>query len=155
MAGGLYKGFWAIIRPDGEWFHLFCPDLPGFHIQGSTPDETVAESRALISEFVADEMQSGVVHPPISPQPNTAAGDGEVAVFLPIAAAVRAALQLRRARRIAGVTQAEVASRMRVTENVYRRLEGGEGNPTLATLERAATALGSHFNIDVDRDEVA
>lgn len=41
-----------------------------------------------------------------------------------------------------GLSQAEVAARMGTSQSALARLERGEGNPTLATVERYASAMG-------------
>lgn len=41
-----------------------------------------------------------------------------------------------------GLSQTEVAARMGTSQSALARLERGEGNPTLATVERYAFALG-------------
>lgn len=53
------------------------------------------------------------------------------------------ARELIRARTRAGLTQAQVAKRMRTTQSVVARLESGATKPSLRTLERYARATGS------------
>ncbi len=49
---------------------------------------------------------------------------------------------IRRARESAGMTQAELAACMAVSQPVVARLEREDANPTYATLERALRATG-------------
>jgi ribosome-binding protein aMBF1 (putative translation factor) len=49
------------------------------------------------------------------------------------------------ARRRAGLTQTEVASRMGTSASTVARLERGDMNPTLATLERFSVAVGKRL----------
>ena len=51
------------------------------------------------------------------------------------------------ARTRAGLTQEEVATRMRTTQAVVARLEGGGSKPSTRTLERYADATGSRLRI--------
>jgi ribosome-binding protein aMBF1 (putative translation factor) len=51
------------------------------------------------------------------------------------------------ARTRAGLTQEEVASRMKTTQAVIARLEGGGSKPSTRTLERYAEATGSRLRI--------
>ena len=51
------------------------------------------------------------------------------------------------ARMAAGLTQAELASRMGTTQSVIARLEAGRVQPTTATLQRLARATGTHLKI--------
>jgi len=48
-----------------------------------------------------------------------------------------------RLRHDAGLTQAELASRMGTTQSAIARMEGGGTRPTLETLEKLATAAGA------------
>jgi transcriptional regulator with XRE-family HTH domain len=51
------------------------------------------------------------------------------------------------ARSRAGLTQEEVAKRMKTTQAVVARLEGGGSKPSTRTLERYAKATGSRLRI--------
>jgi len=54
------------------------------------------------------------------------------------------------ARTRAGLTQEEVASRMKTTQAVIARLEGGGSKPSTRTLERYAEATGSRLRISFE-----
>jgi transcriptional regulator with XRE-family HTH domain len=58
---------------------------------------------------------------------------------------------LIRARTGAGLTQAQLAERMRTTQSVVARLESGRARPTTATLERIAQATGTRLRISFER----
>ena len=68
---------------------------------------------------------------------------------------VAAALIAARAR--AGLTQAQVARRMRTTQTVIARLESGRAKPSTRTLERFARATGTRLRISFEpaRQKVA
>ena len=51
------------------------------------------------------------------------------------------------ARTKAGLTQAQLAERMRTTQSVIARLESGRVRPSTATLERLARATGTRLKI--------
>jgi ribosome-binding protein aMBF1 (putative translation factor) len=51
------------------------------------------------------------------------------------------------ARAKAGLSQEEVAERMRTSQQIVSRLEGGRGNPSLKTLRRFAKATGTQLQI--------
>jgi DNA-binding XRE family transcriptional regulator len=63
--------------------------------------------------------------------------------------------ELLRARKEAGLTQAEVAERMATQPSVVARLEAGGGrlkhSPSLATLQRYAEAVGCRLEIRMVR----
>jgi ribosome-binding protein aMBF1 (putative translation factor) len=51
------------------------------------------------------------------------------------------------ARGRAGLSQEDVALRMQTSQQAVSRLEGGQGNPSLATLQRFAKATGTRLKI--------
>lgn len=55
-----------------------------------------------------------------------------------------------KARERAGMTQAQVAKRMKTTQTVVARLESGRVCPSTRTLERFAQATGSKLRIAFD-----
>ena len=57
------------------------------------------------------------------------------------------ALALIKARTKAGLTQAEVARKMRTTQSVVARIESGRNPPNLKTLERYASAVGRRIEL--------
>ena len=62
--------------------------------------------------------------------------------------------QILKARADAGLTQAEVASRIGTTQSAIARLEtgGGKHSPSLATLQRYATALGYKVRVQLVKE---
>ena len=54
------------------------------------------------------------------------------------------------ARTRAGLTQKQVAHRMKTTQAVIARLEGGGSKPSTRTLERYAEATGSRLRISFE-----
>jgi ribosome-binding protein aMBF1 (putative translation factor) len=55
--------------------------------------------------------------------------------------------QIRELRAARGLTQAQLAERTGTTQSVIARLEAGERVPSLATLERVATALNAVLEV--------
>ncbi len=55
--------------------------------------------------------------------------------------------EVRRLREAAGLSQRELAERMGSSQSVVARLEAGGVEPTLATLDRVAAALGADLDI--------
>lgn len=60
------------------------------------------------------------------------------------------AAALIEARARAGLTQQQVARRMKTTQAVIARLEGGRTKPSTRTLERFAAATGSRLRITLE-----
>ncbi|MCC8991819.1 MAG: helix-turn-helix domain-containing protein [Streptococcus sp.] len=65
------------------------------------------------------------------------------------------ALALINARTQAGLTQEQLAVRMKTTQSVIARLEGGRGQPSTRTLEKIAKATGMRLKISFERDQSA
>lgn len=69
---------------------------------------------------------------------------------------------IRHARRLAGLSQAELATRLGTTQSAIARLERGTANPRVNTLERVLSACGQKLeltsqpdNPGVDESQVA
>jgi ribosome-binding protein aMBF1 (putative translation factor) len=57
--------------------------------------------------------------------------------------------QLRRAREAAGLTQAELAARLSVSQQAVARTERWNSNPTVRVLEVWAEALGGRLELEI------
>jgi ribosome-binding protein aMBF1 (putative translation factor) len=62
------------------------------------------------------------------------------------------AAALIEARARAGLTQEQVAQRMKTTQAVVARLEGGGSKPSTRTLEKYAKATGTRLKISFETD---
>lgn len=60
------------------------------------------------------------------------------------------ARQLIRARAAAGLTQSELAERVGMKQPNIARLEGGNYQPSVATLQRLAAALNVRFEVSAE-----
>ena len=59
------------------------------------------------------------------------------------------------ARKRSGLTQAQLARRMKTTQAVVARLESGRTKPSTRTLERIASATGTRLRISFERQPAA
>jgi transcriptional regulator with XRE-family HTH domain len=59
-------------------------------------------------------------------------------------------LAVAKARQRAGLSQAQLAKRMKTTQSAVARLESGRGRPSTRTLERFAKATGHRLNISFE-----
>ena len=57
---------------------------------------------------------------------------------------------LRQARKSAGLTQEELAQRLKTKKTAISRIENHAEDIKLSTLERAAVALGKHLKVRID-----
>jgi ribosome-binding protein aMBF1 (putative translation factor) len=60
------------------------------------------------------------------------------------------ATTVTKARQRAGLSQAELAQRMKTTQSTIARLESGRGLPSTRTLDRFAKATGHRLRIDFE-----
>ena len=59
-----------------------------------------------------------------------------------------------RARALADLTQEQLAERMKTTQSVIARLEGGRTRPSTQTLQRLAAATGTRLKISFEPENV-
>jgi transcriptional regulator with XRE-family HTH domain len=59
-------------------------------------------------------------------------------------------LEVAKARGRAGLSQAELAKRMKTTQSTIARLESGRGHPSTRTLTRLAKATGHRLKISFE-----
>ncbi len=59
----------------------------------------------------------------------------------------RAASLVREARRAAGLTQAELAARLGLSQSAIAKLERADSNPTVETLDRTLRATGHRLQL--------
>ena len=105
-------------------------------VSAASEDLAVSEARKLLDFYFRDCWKQGTE--PESPR-LAAKGWRTVTATLP----VQAALILRNKRKELRLTQAELASKVGVSQQVYARLESPEkSNVTLSTLERVTQAIG-------------
>lgn len=62
-------------------------------------------------------------------------------------------VQLAEQRRAAGLSQTEIAARMRTSQSAVARLEAGQGDIRVSTLRRYADALGQRLQFGVRPDD--
>jgi transcriptional regulator with XRE-family HTH domain len=60
------------------------------------------------------------------------------------------ALEVAKARARAGLTQAELARKMKTSQSTVARLESGHGRPSTRTLDRFAEATGHRLKISFE-----
>lgn len=64
-----------------------------------------------------------------------------------LSAEFEVAREVIRARALAGLTQEQLAKRMKTTQSAIARLESGRAKPSTQTLERLAAATGTRVKI--------
>lgn len=72
--------------------------------------------------------------------------------FREMAARRRLVADLTARRRAAGLSQTEIAARMRTSQSAVARLEAGDADIRMSTLERYAAAVDSHIDWQLRHD---
>jgi DNA-binding XRE family transcriptional regulator/predicted RNase H-like HicB family nuclease len=134
----------AFLTKEGRNTLLDFPGCPGCQTFAE-PGENI---RARAQEALAGWLEAHLVAGQVPPEPKriprrTAARSIEV----PVPAKLAVKLQLRWARKRAGLTQAELGRRAGLSQPAVARLEDPDYNPTLDMLERVAAALGSRLEV--------
>ena len=136
----------AIITHEGNATLAEFPDAPGCQTFTRRGDIRVVAKEALEGWL---EAQLAERETPLRPSSNVKAAQGASVEWIPINAILGARLALRWAREDAGLTQAALARRMKISQQAYARLESPDANFTMATLARAAEALGMRVEVEL------
>ncbi len=125
------------------------PDCPGCQ----TFAEPGEDARALAQEALTGWLEVGLEDGEAPPQPSAKVrvpASGELA-YIPVPLPLAFALSVRWARQDAGLTQAQFARRMGVTQQQAAKLESPGVNPTFQTVGKVARALGATVEVTVVR----
>jgi antitoxin HicB len=117
-----------------------CRDLPEAITQGETVDDALAEAADALEEAGAARIDDGEVIPAPSH-----AKRGERMVSVPPSMALKAAVYL--AVQQAGISNSELARRMKVDEKEARRILDPHHPTKLPRIEEALSVLGRHVEL--------
>lgn len=112
-----------------------CPGCQTFAEPGTS-------IRDMASEALVGWLEATMAHGGIPSRPSKRTKGKVLWVDVPLA--LSAKIAVRWARHDAGLSQAELAKRVGVSQQQIARLEHPDHNPTLDTLEKVAAALGVH-----------
>lgn len=128
----------AVLDPQPEGgFTVTFPDLPEAITEGDDRDAALFNAAEVLTLCLEQRMEEGEAIPPA-----TRVRRGE---WVEPAAAVQAALLMRREREAQGKSVADMARALDTSWPAAQRLEQPGANPTLKQLERAAAALGKRL----------
>ena len=130
------------LAPDKQegGYVVTCRDLPEAITQGETLEEALAEAADALEEAVAGRI-SDVRDIPMP----TGAKRGERMVSVPPSMALKAAVYL--SVREAGISNSELARRMRLDEKEARRILDPHHPTKLPRIEEALSVLGRHVEL--------
>jgi antitoxin HicB len=130
------------LTPDKEdgGYVTTCRDLPEAITQGETVEEALVEAADSMEEAIAARIDDGRDIPmPSAPK------RGERPVSVPPSMALKAAVYL--AVREAGISNSELARRMRLDEKEARRILDPHHPTKLTRIEAALSVLGRHVQL--------
>jgi antitoxin HicB len=128
-------------KRDGGYV-VTCRDLPETITQGETIEDALAEAADALEEAIAGRIDDGREIP--AP---TAKKRGERMVSVPPSMALKAAVYL--AVRDAGITNSELARRLRLDEKEARRILDPHHPTKLPRIEAALAVLGRHVRMEL------
>jgi antitoxin HicB len=129
-----------LTREANRWLVAF-PDCPGCQTFGDTREEALS----MAAEALEGWLETHLEHGDVPPRPRARRGG----VPVDVRAGLDVAIQLRWLRDDLGLSQAEIAKRVGVSQQQIAKLERPASNPTLRTLVELTQKLGSRILIHV------
>ena len=134
----------AIVAREGEHWLAEFPDCPGCQTFASSEAELAVEAKDAVEGW----LEAHLVHGAVPPAPRVHRGANVLRVDINTSLAVR--VQIRQARDAAKLTQGDLAQRAGVSQQQIAKLERPGVNPSLATLQKVADALGLVLDVRLD-----
>lgn len=127
----------AIFSREGEHFLAEFPDCAGCATFASSEEELRERAKEAVELWLETELDDG------EEIPKPAFADG-VAIEIDLALAF--SIQLRWKRKELGLSQADLAKRLGVSQQSFAKLERPDANPRLSTISKLA-AVGVRLSI--------
>lgn len=131
----------ARLEREGRTWNAIFLDAPGCATCAPSRDRVVRAAREALEGWLEAHLVDGRA----PPRPVASKKHHPVDVNPQLAVAVT----LRWARQEAGLTQAELAARIGVSQQQIAKLERPGANPSIATLEKLAKALGVRLELEL------
>ena len=128
-------------REGRRWSAIFV-DAPGCATFASSRAKALAAAKEAVEGWLEAHLIEG--RAPVKPA-NSVRGAERIEVDPQLAVAVA----LRWARQGAGLTQAQLAARIGVSQQQVAKLERPGANPSIATLRKVADALGVRMHFEL------
>lgn len=132
-----------IQQEGGSFLVRGLPPLDNVMTYGETEDQALAAAQEALSGVLEVMLEDGEV----IPDPPVVTG-GDVHLVEP-SPQIAVPILLRKLRESAGLTQEELAARLRVSYQAVQKLERPGANPTVTTLHRVTKALGHQLDVSV------
>ncbi len=128
----------AKLTREGKHWLVEFPDCPGCQTFGHSRAEAIAMAREALEGWLEVHLVDG--RAPARPRRRQG-------VAIVIGSRLSVALQIRWLREDLGLTQAQLARRVGVSQQQVAKLENPEANPTLSTLESVAKGAGVALDV--------
>ena len=136
----------AVISHEGRQTLAEFPDAPGCQTFADPGESIDAQAAEALDVWLEGHLANGRTPPrPAARRWRVPKGATVIEVVVPLRTA--AAVALRWAREDSGLTQSQLARKLRVSQPQIAKLEDPNGNPTLDTVEKVALALGLHADL--------
>jgi antitoxin HicB len=128
----------ANVAKSGKRWLVTFPDCEGCLTEANTRTDALEVAHEALEGWLEARLVQGSA----PPRPRARRGDA-----IEVAPLLSAVLQIRWRREELELTQGELAKRAGVSQQQIAKLEDPDGNPTVATLEKIATALGLRLEV--------
>lgn len=130
------------LEKEGRSWNAIFADAPGCATYGRSRAQAMAAAREALEGWLEAHLVDGRA----PPRPAKTARNAEPVEVDP---QLGLAIELRWARQDAGLSQAELASRVGVSQQQIAKLEKPGANPSIATLRKVAAALGVRVQLEL------
>lgn len=139
------------ISKEGRHTLADFPDCPGCQTF-SDGEDLAAVAREALEGWLEAHLVDGQIPP--RPVERMSAPKGVAVARVPVRPGLAAALEIRWARRDAGLSQGALGKLAGVSQQQIAKLEDPDENPSLETLAKVARALGLEVNVEFERPDV-
>jgi DNA-binding XRE family transcriptional regulator len=130
------------LEKEGRSWNAIFADAPGCATYGRSRAQALSAAREALEGWLEAHLVDGRA----PPRPARVARNAELVEVDP---QLGLAIELRWARQDAGLSQAELASRVGVSQQQIAKLERPGANPSIATLRKVAAGLGVRVQLEL------
>lgn len=131
----------AIIHKEDEGYWIEFPDLKGCHTEGDTFSELVENAEEALGGYLGVLFDDKMEIP--DPTPGM---KGKEIIYIAVPPDVSIPVEFRKLRKEKKLSQTEIAKRINVTQQTYRRFEDVERfNGQIRTIDKIFRAMGKRF----------
>ncbi|HET8778002.1 MAG TPA: type II toxin-antitoxin system HicB family antitoxin [Candidatus Limnocylindria bacterium] len=145
----------AVVTTEGDATLAQFPDCPGCATFARAPQRIEDVALEALEGWLMTTLDAGEVPPRPTFGLNARPPRGAQLLSVRVAPALAVRIQIRWARDEQGISQAELARRVGVSQQAIAQFESPDANLRLDTLERIAAALGLTVDVHLVRESAA